>query len=334
MRSSRLNMALKGGAVVLPAMGRVAVFGPQLGGDLSLFDKGACIVVTGFKPDFDDFARQGYDVVASADAAPLCDLALVCLPRSKLAAHDLIARAAMRLAAGGRIVLDGQKTDGIGAVLKDLADLGASFGEVISKAHGKLAVFAPPDGLAQWMAQPQSVEGGFVTRAGVFSADGPDPASRLLADTLPDKLPAKIADFGAGWGFLARAILARDGVRSLDLIEADHSALDCARHNITDPRANFHWADATQMRPALPWDAVIMNPPFHTARSPDAALGLGFIRNAHARLAAHGQLWLVANRQLPYTAPVRALFREVDEIGTDARFRLIRAAFPLRAPKG
>jgi len=334
MRSARFDIALRAGAVTLPDGGRVAVFAPQAGDDLSALAGAGCTVVTGFKPDFDHFATQGFAVVASAEEAPLCDLAVVCLPRSKLAGRDLLARAAGRLAVGGRIAVDGQKTDGIGAVLKDLADLGAEFGEVISKAHGKLAVFAPPDGLAHWIAGPIAVEGGFVTRAGVFSADGPDPASHLLSAILPARLPARVADFGAGWGYLARAILDRDGVRSLDLIEADNAALECARRNITDPRASFHWADATQLRPALPWDAIVMNPPFHAARSPDAALGLGFIRNAHARLAAHGQLWLVANRQLPYTAPIRALFREVEEFGTDARFRLIRAAFPLRAPKG
>ncbi|MDZ7905400.1 MAG: methyltransferase [Cypionkella sp.] len=129
---------------------------------------------------------------------------------------------------------------------------------------------------------------------------------------------------------MARAILSRAGVQNLDLIEADAAALDCARQNITDPRAQFHWADVTQMRPALPWEMVVTNPPFHTQRSPDANLGLGFIRAAHARLAGHGQLWLVANRQLPYAAPLRALFREVEELGNDATFRLIRAAFPLR----
>lgn len=322
-------MALRGDATL--SAGRILVFGPQIGDDLSALPRAAVIVVTGFKPDFDHFTKAGYAVLAHASDAQPADLAVVCLPRAKDAAKGMLAQAAAKLAPKGRVMLDGQKTDGIGAVLKDLSDLGADLGEVISKAHGKLAVFAPPARLAEWAAAPQQIEGGFITRAGVFSADGPDRASQLLADVLPAKLPARMADFGAGWGYLSRAILARDGVKSLDLIEADAVALDCARQNISDARAQFHWADVAAIRPAQPWDGVVMNPPFHTSRSANPALGLAFITAAHARLAGHGQLWVVANRQLPYPAALRGLFREVEEYGRDPTFRLIRAAFPVRS---
>ncbi len=330
MQTARLEMALRAGIFAKGLAGHICVFGPQSGDDLTALHRSNVTVVTGFKPDFDHFAALGFAPVANPEIAPLCDLALVCLPRSKAAAHDLLARAAQRLKPGGALVLDGQKTDGIGAVLRDLADLGADISDPISKSHGKLALFSPPAGLAGWLAAPQTVSGGFITCAGVFSADGPDAASQLLASVLPPRLPAKLADFGAGWGFLAREILAREGVKSLDLIEADRAALDCAQHNITDPRAQFHWSDATIHRPPLPYDGVIMNPPFHAGRTPDAGLGIAFIRNAHARLASHGQLWLVANRQLPYAPLVQTLFREVEELGNDPRFRLIRAAFPQR----
>jgi len=272
----------------------------------------------------------GYSTVQSAQGLPAAALAFICLPRAKAAARDMLAQAAAQVRAGGKIVLDGQKTDGIEAVLKDLKELGADLGEVISKAHGKLAVFTPPLSLVTWAAAPQTIGDGFITRAGVFSADAPDRASQLLAAVLPARLPPRVADFGAGWGYLSRAILARTGVQHLDVIEADAAALDCARHNITDGRAQFHWADVAQFRPARLWDAVVMNPPFHTARSPDAGLGLAFITAAHKGLAPNGQLWLVANRQLPYTAAVRAMFRDVEELGSDPTFRLIRAAIPLR----
>jgi len=144
-------------------------------------------------------------------------------------------------------------------------------------------------------------------------------------------MPARVADFGAGWGYLSRMILARTGVQHLDVIEADLTALDCARLNISDPRAAFHWADVAAHRPARLWDAVVMNPPFHTARSPDAALGMAFIKAAHKGLSPNGQLWLVANRQLPYADLVRVLFKDVEELGKDPSFRVIRAAIPLRA---
>ena len=62
---------------------------------------------------------------------------------------------------------------------------------------------------------------------------------------LLDGQAERIVDLGAGWGFLARAILARDGVRQLDLVEAEAAALDCARRNVTDPRARPSTRSAT-----------------------------------------------------------------------------------------
>ena len=44
-----------------------------------------------------------------------------------------------------------------------------------------------------------------------------------------------------------------------------------------------------------------------------------------------GTLWLVANRHLPYAAVLAETFIDVEDIGTDASFRLVRAARPVRA---
>jgi 16S rRNA (guanine1207-N2)-methyltransferase len=151
-----------------------------------------------------------------------------------------------------------------------------------------------------------------------------------LAEALPAKLPSRVIDLGAGWGYLGRAILARDGVKALDLVEADAHALACARQNVTDPRARFHWADAMTFRPDHLADAVVMNPPFHLGRDADPALGIGFLQAARRMLAPSGTLWLVANRTLPYLQPLAALFREVEDIGGSAAFRLIRASGPVR----
>ncbi|KDB02737.1 hypothetical protein U879_15605, partial [Defluviimonas sp. 20V17] len=169
---------------------------------------------------------------------------------------------------------------------------------------------------------------GFITLPGVFSADGPDKASVLLARSLPAKLPTRVADLGAGWGYLARAILARDGVEELHLIEAERTALDCARQNITDPRARFHWADATQPCPGAPFQAIVTNPPFHAGRAADPALGVAFIASAARMLTGSGQLWLVANRNLPYERSLATLFREVEEIAGDSAFKVLHATRP------
>jgi len=320
-----MTLALETGAVVLPETRQIAVYRPRLGDDLSDLPKDRVLVVQGFKPDHDGFAAQGYRVAVAE--AGTCAAAIVCLPRAKAEARALLAAAAASVVPGGLVIVDGQKTDGIEAVHKDLR---ARFttSEALSKAHGKLFTFPAGPGLEDWAAVPMTVEGGFQTLPGVFSADGPDRGSMLLAAALPAKLAARVVDLGAGWGYLSRAILARDGVQELHLVEAEAQALDCARVNITDDRARFHWADATTFKPARSVDTVVCNPPFHTTRDADPALGMGFVQAAARMLQPGGVLWLVANRHLPYDRILAAAFRDVDDVGGDAAFRVIRAARP------
>lgn len=318
-------MALENGAVTLPAQGRIAVYRPVAGDDLSALPRERVVVLSGFKPDHDHFA-QGYSVVASPPYAA----ALVCLPRSREAARALIAQASVEVVPGGVIVVDGQKTDGIDTALKDLRAR-VDLSESLSKAHGKLASFVAGVDLADWVARPTVIDGGFQTLPGVFSADGPDRGSALLAAALPAKLGPKVADLGAGWGYLSRTILAREGVKRLEVVEAEADALACAKVNITDDRARFHWADATAFRPENLLECVVMNPPFHTGRAADPALGLAFIRAARRMLAPDGVLWLVANRHLPYDAALSEAFLEVTDVAGDNGFRVIRAMKPRRA---
>lgn len=312
----------------LPQTGSLVVYAPRAGDDLTALPRDRVLVVQRFRPDHDHFAARGYRVAVAGGTGHAA--ALVCLPRAKAEAHALLAEAAGAVVPGGPVIVDGQKTDGVDSIHRDLKAR-VAVSEALSKAHGKIFSFPAGPGLEDWIARPQVVEGGFQTLPGVFSADGPDRGSALLAAALPDYLPGYIVDLGAGWGFLARAILARKGVKRVDLVEADHAALDCARVNVTDPRARFFWADATTWRADGYADAVVCNPPFHTGREVDPALGLAFLRSAAAMLGPGGTLWLVANRHLPYDRTLRELFREVEEIAGDSAFRITRAAHPLRA---
>lgn len=333
MGADRLTLALECGLLPLPPTGRILVMGPSGASDLSALPAGRLLAVQPFRPDHDALAARGLDAVPALPPDEAFAAALVCLPRSREAARDRIAQAAAAVAPGGPVAVDGQKADGVEGVLRDLGAR-VALCEPLVKAHGRLAVFAAGPGLADWRASPRRVAGGFVTRPGVFSADGPDRGSALLAAALPARLPGRGIDLGAGWGFLARAALERADVAALDLVEADAEALACARTNLPDPRAAFHWACARSFRPARPADWVVMNPPFHTGRAADPGLGAAFVTAAARLLAPDGTLWLVANRPLPYDRTLAALFREVEEIGGDAAFRLTRAARPLPRPKG
>ena len=273
------------------------------------------------QPEHDRFSRltEMRDEIAGPAGC-----VVVSLPRARMAARDLVARAAEL---GVPVLIDGQKTDGIDAMLKAARARG-TVQSVISKAHGKLFIVEGGD-FADWRAAPQENADGFLTPPGGFSADGIDPGSRLLIDALPP-LKGHVVDLGAGSGVLSAAILGSEAVTTCDLVEADRPSLDCARHNMTDPRARFHWADATAWAPGGSADHVVTNPPFHKGRSGDPGIGRAFLTTAARILAPRGVLWMVANRHLPYESHLEALFGEVAEISGSPAFKLFRAARPRR----
>lgn len=312
------------GGLVLPAEGRIALVGAPGDMALGVLDPARCEAIQTFFPDHAAWKARGLTARTALEGHYAA--AIVTLPRARDLAEDLVAQANAR---AGLVVIDGAKTDGVDSILKALRGRVTLDGQV-SKAHGKCAWFAGGADLSDWRRGPVTLASGDVTAPGVFSADGPDPASVALAAALPATLKGRFADLGAGWGWLAREVLRREGVTQLHLVEAEHAALDCARRNVSDPRAVFHWADATTWTPPAPLDGVVMNPPFHAGRKADPQIGRAFIAAAARVLAPHGQLWLVANRHLPYESALTEAFREVAETGGDSRFKVLHAARPTR----
>lgn len=329
--SLRLTLALDGGGLVLPPDGRIAVLHPREGEDLDGLPRDRTVVVQPFHPDHAAFEGRGWTTEVAMPEGPLAAV-VVAVPRAKALARDLVAQAAE---AAPLVIVDGAKSDGVDALMRDVRNRVPVGGPVI-KAHGKLFWFAPqPGAFADWHASVQAPVDGYQTAPGVFSADGIDPASRLLSDTLPVELGRQVVDLGAGWGYLAARVLERAAVERIDLVEADRAALDCARINVADQRARFHWADARDWAGQGRIDTVVMNPPFHTGREADIGLGRAFIAAAARLLLPAGQLWMVANRHLPYESALKQSFGEVREAAGDGRFKVFHAARPLgRARRG
>lgn len=320
--SSRLELALASG---LELTAPVSVLGPTPDHDLSALPPDT-EVVQPYRPWHDHFAARGFRTMARSDAP--CSDAVVFLPRAKALARAMVAEACRR--ASGQVVVDGAKTDGIDSLLKDIRKRVAVEGP-LSKAHGKIFWFrADAADFSDWTPPGDQRVAGFRTAPGVFSADGVDPASALLLEVLPKKPGKVLADLGAGWGYLSAGILSREGVRALHLVEADHAALTCARTNIDDPRASFHWADVLSWQAPERLDCVVMNPPFHTGRAAEPSLGQGFIAAAARNLTGSGQLWMVANRHLPYEAALNERFQQVAEVAGDNRFKVFHASRPRR----
>jgi 16S rRNA (guanine1207-N2)-methyltransferase len=244
------------------------------------------------------------------------------------------AKAQALLEPGGKLVVAMPNTAGAGRFEKELAK---TAGNIHSIQKNKCRAFhAIADGnwnaetLNEWRAlgeRRKIPETHFITEAGIFSADHIDPGSQFLASKIPANLRGKVADLGAGWGYLTDVVLKRcPNIEEIDLFEADARALDCARENLAahDRNIGFHWHDVTTGLPRT-YDAIIMNPPFHSGQATDIDLGRSFLKTAAASLNRNGKLLLVANRQLPYEAELTVAGLSFRNVGENNVYKLLFA---------
>ena len=286
-----------------------------------------------FRPAYDALQRSGLKVREGDDGSRF-PLVLVLPPRQRDEARALFARAVASAGAGGIVVACMPNDEGAKSGEADLARLAGPV-SVQSKQHCRVFWTAPLHGAAdatlaaEWstLDQPRPVaDGRFLSRPGIFAWDRIDAASALLAAHLPADLSGHGADLGAGYGYLAAEVLARClGVASLDLYEAEARALELARCNVASEHAAvvFHWHDVTAGVPRR-YDFIVTNPPFHAqGRADRPDIGRAFIAAAADALNPGGQLWLVANRHLPYEAVLDARFGRVRTVAQAHGFKVV-----------
>jgi 16S rRNA (guanine1207-N2)-methyltransferase len=320
------------GTLLSPREGPVLFLGAEPGFRLPEGWASPIHAVQGFRPDFRALERMGIPVTPRAEGEDYA-MALVLAGRHRGQNELRIAEAIERTEAGGLIVVAGAKDDGIASLRKRLAGLVEIEG-ALPKYHGLAFWFrrvaeAGEAASALRAANPAVlVEDRFRTAPGMFSHDRVDAGSRLLAENLPADLHGHVADFCAGWGFLAGEVAARfPAVSALDLYEAEFEALEAARSNLaTAPQEKeFFWNDLLAEQLERRYDAVVMNPPFHKSRAADPDIGASMIRAAAKALKPGGRLVMVANRQLPYETALSAVFSSWSEVARDGAFKVFSA---------
>lgn len=333
-----LSYALSSRDLVLPRGARGLFLRARVG-TWRMHSPGDWLCEQTFKPFADALTRDGLAVGEPVGGERFARV-FVLPSRQRDESRALYARALDHVSDDGIVLAAVANTEG---ARSNEDDLGRLSGGVSTLSKHKCRVFWSSPGAtidhalaAAWskLDAPRAIaDGGFISRPGLFAWDRTDPASRLLLSRLPTSLRGRVADLGAGYGFLACAALqACPGISSIDLYEAEARALEPARRNLAravgtreDVVGEVIWHDVTTGLPRR-YDAIISNPPFHLGRADQPELGRGFIAAAARALEADGSLWLVANRHLPYEAALAALFTDVrTDIAQDG-FKVIRAS--------
>jgi 16S rRNA (guanine1207-N2)-methyltransferase len=318
--------------IALPRKGaRVLFLGAIPGFRLPAGFDASLHLIQGFRPYFRALQAAGLATAPQAEGEGY-DLALVLAGRHRGESELRIADALARTKPGGLVVVAGSKDDGLGSLRKRIAGMIPLDGQM-PKHHGIVFwLHRPADvaSLAQALrsgAASRPADGRFHAAPGMFSHERIDPGSRLLVASLPDNLSGRVADFCAGWGYLAWEVARRfPAVKGIDLYEADFASVEAARANlagIASPPIRCFWHDLAAEPVADRYDAIVMNPPFHTERRAEPELGQTMIRKAMAVLKPGGRLFMVANRQLPYERCLAVAASDFRQIAEDRNFKVI-----------
>lgn len=283
---------------------------------------------------------EAMEIRHTREATGQYDLILLLPDRQRDSILSDFAHAYELLAEGGTLVTALHNDWGAKRMEQHLAEV-AGTAQTLSKNHSRVFWATrtsdwKTDILDQWKtngAMQRILEGRFWSQPGLFNWDHIDEGSALLIQHLPHTLSGNIADLGSSWGFLSDHLLRScPNLRSLDMYEADARALECARRNtglIPVPvRPRILWKDVTQGVGTATYDNIVMNPPFHDGREANSMLGLKFITVAAQALRTTGDLWLVANRHLPYENLMKEAFEHHSTIAESRSFKILHGSHP------
>lgn len=297
------------------------------------------ISVVAVQPRYDlalPFIQSGDDVLADAELLHEGPFDTVwVLPGKDLQETQYLLARAVRSAHAGGIVMAAAPNNAGGKRLEELfLTLGLS-PSVESKNRARIA-FASVDAgwnkekTTRWIENGQEqpvMDGTVLSRPGLHSWDRIDDGSALLARHLPADLSGAVADFGCGWGYLSLQASERSTrIKRLTLADIDARAVSLAKINVQKRHPALPvetvWTDLAQPGSRLgPFDAILLNPPFHEGTHAVPSLGQAMIATAARSLAPPGRLYLVANRHLPYEKTLRAEFSRVDLLAEENGFK-------------
>lgn len=166
-------------------------------------------------------------------------------------------------------------------------------------------------------------------RPNVFAREGLDIGTRLLLAHLPQTdWPLRVADLGCGNGALGLAVLRRCPAASVLFVDESYQAVACARENAEAAGLDGHEflaADGLREREQGSLDLILCNPPFHQAQAVDDLLAWRMFEQSRRTLMPGGELLVVGNRHLGYHIKLQRLFGNVDVVGSDRKFVVLRA---------
>lgn len=263
------------------------------------------------------------------------DCVLICIPKTLALLEEQLIGLQSHITANTIIVAAGM----VKHLPRSAGDLMQRYiGPVQASLAEKKArlLFVTPTGIAQAqspypsMYQLDQPKLSLLNHAGVFCREALDIGTRFLLPHLPKNLSdAQVADLGCGNGVLGIVCAIHNPQAQLRLVDESYMAVQSAQEN---------WQQALGERPVAVYagdglaaeqpnslDVVLCNPPFHQQQVVGDFLARRMFQQSHKALKSGGELWVVGNRHLGYHVTLKRMFREVEQVATNAKFVIFKA---------
>lgn len=281
--------------------------------------------------DFSDFLPSHFDALFFR------------ISKERASSHHVINQAAALLKAEGKLLLSGEKNEGIKTYVRQACQL---FGDKASTQKNGLSYFASIslhsadanqlDDKNYPRLRPITVQlrmdadKQYVSKPGIFGWNKIDRGSAFLIDHLPqflsryDDVPRSLLDLGCGYGYLS-CEASHHPFTSITATDNNAAALAATNENLAQlshPDFQVTAADAGDHLNQL-FDTILCNPPFHQGFTVDDDLSVKFLYNTKRLLSSAGQALFVVNSFIPLEYKAQQYFAQVNILANNGAFKLV-----------
>ncbi len=164
----------------------------------------------------------------------------------------------------------------------------------------------------------------YMTLPGVFNHGSLDVGTALLLEHVPAPPRGRLLDLGCGSGVIGLSMKLEEPALEVTLADIDAFAIRSTQLNSArlQAEADIVASDGLDNIDGR-FDYLFSNPPFHQGKETDYAFARELFTAAGRHLTSDGQIWLVANRHLPYEDWAREFFAEANVMVQEKGFKLL-----------
>lgn len=327
--------------------GEVALLGVTSAGLLSELSESGGIAMSEHAGVCETLRGQGNWKVGFGYADPVFSAGafntlVVFLPKARAELELRLALARWLAAKSARLVLVGEKKEGIAGAVKQLKAVAPQAAKVDSARHCQVWCAEAVEPLAgfelrEWMSWTGMECAGIYLEVaglpGIFSHGELDDGTRMLLETLSEHplRASHILDFACGAGVIGAWLDARQKQMQqpaiiVDGVDVQSQAVICARatYQRNGVSGQIMASDGLSRVEGF-WPAILSNPPFHSGVRTDMSMTERFLREVVRHLRPGGEVRLVANSFLPYEPLMKRCIGPVERLREDRRFTVYRA---------